>query len=661
MMTPDNLEDRSMFQRFRNLPIKHKITALILLASTVTLLMASGSLFLVQWWTTRQAITRDLRAQGQIIAANSTAALKFDDAQAATEILQALRAKPHILRASLHQPDGKILASYGAGGTALPPMLRPPINQLLFQSPYAELFQSVILNGERVGTLFMRFDVRSMERELVRPFLVILAGILAAALLSAYALSALLRPLISRPILRLAETARVVAHDRDYSVRAPPADRDEIGVLTQAFNLMLEEIQRQHLALDRSQQKMEALVHSIDGVVWECTPDTFQFTFVSRQSERLLGYTPDQWLAEPTFWQAHIHPEDRQRAVETCHQAVAQGAPYHYDYRMLAADGRVVWIRESGSLLLDKGHPVAIRGLFQDISAQKAAAAELERMNRQLLDISRQAGMAEVATGVLHNVGNVLNSVNVSATLLYDGLHQSKVASLPKLASLLESQAGDLAHFFSQDPRGRQIPGYIRNLADHLVQQQTSLLGEIEGLRKHIDHIKDIVAMQQNYAKIAGVVESVSPEQLLEDALQLNLGALERHKVIVEREYRDVPPITLEKHKALQILVNLIRNAKHALDEGAPAEKRLRLRVQPDDSMGVRIEVSDNGVGIAPENLARIFQHGFSTRTNGHGFGLHSGALAAKEMGGSLAAQSEGPGRGATFTLGLPLNPPPQR
>jgi len=642
-------------QRFRHLPIKWKVTAVVLIASMVTLILASTSLFFFQWWNTRQVIARDLLAQGRIIAANSTAALKFQDQQAAAEILAALRAKPHILHASVHQLNGETLASYGTPDESLGRALVSQPAGLAFRGPHVELLQPVVLNGQRIGSLYLRFDSRAMEREIIRPFLFIMGGTVLAALLIAFGLSTVLQPLISRPILRLADIARLVAHNRDYAVRAPAADHDEIGTLTAAFNLMLEKIQAQDAALKLSEQQMAALVHSIDGIVWECTPDTFQFTFVSRQAERILGYTPEQWAANPSFWQEHLHPKDAQQAIETCHQAVARRQPYQYEYRMVASDGRVVWIRECGVVLVENDQPLAVRGIFLDVTAQKEAAAELDQLNRRLIETSRHAGMAEVATGVLHNVGNVLNSVNVSANLVIDRLRESKIGSLPKLAALFDENAADLGRFFTSDPRGRQVPAYLGSLAKNLGAERTFVLDELDGLRKHIDHIKDIVAMQQNYARVSGVVETVAPAQLVEDALQLNAGALARHGVKLTREFQPVPLIAVEKHKVLQILVNLIRNAKYALDEGHSEEKRLHVRITAPQDERVRIEVIDNGVGIPSENLTRIFQHGFSTRKDGHGFGLHSGALTAKELGGHLTGHSAGPDTGATFTLELPL------
>src|ERR1041385_3546649 len=193
-------------------------------------------------------------------------------------------------------------------------------------------------------------------------------------------------------------------------------------------------------------------------------------------------------------------------------------------------------------------------------------------------------------------------------------------------------------------------------LSAHLAEEQNTMRNDLEQLLKHIDHIKQIVSMQQSYAKVSGVKEQVSPVQLVEDALHINGAALVRHDVRVVKEIENTPEVVTERHKVLQILVNLIRNAKYALDEGGRKDKLMTIRVNMANDKFARIQVVDTGVGIKPENLTKIFSHGFTTRRNGHGFGLHSSALAAKELGGALEAHSDGPGTGAMFTLLLPLN-----
>jgi signal transduction histidine kinase len=303
---------------------------------------------------------------------------------------------------------------------------------------------------------------------------------------------------------------------------------------------------------------------------------------------------------------------------------------------------------------LKTGEMFSFAGFIRDISARKMAEAELATTQKELLESSHQAGMAEVATGVLHNVGNVLNSVNVASTCLADSLRKSKAANLSKVVALLQEHKDNLGPFLSNNAKGKQVPGYLAQLAEHLASEQGAALKELAQLQNNIEHIKDIVTMQQSFAKMSGVTEMVQVTDLLEDALKMNSSSFLRHDIQVIREFEQVPAFTTERHKVMQILVNLVRNAKHACDDSERAEKRLILRVNHGEDR-VRISVTDNGVGIPPENLTRIFAHGFTTKKDGHGFGLHSGALAAREMGGSLSVQSDGPGHGATFTLELPL------
>jgi signal transduction histidine kinase len=298
--------------------------------------------------------------------------------------------------------------------------------------------------------------------------------------------------------------------------------------------------------------------------------------------------------------------------------------------------------------------------LQREIRERIETQAKLEESHQQLLQVSRQAGMAEVATGVLHNVGNVLNSVSVSATVVCDRLRHSEIDDLRSAATMLEEQNGRLAGFLTDDPKGKLLPQYLVQASGLLVSERDELVGEMAGVVKNIEHIKEIVAMQQTYAKVFGVMEPVPPAALVEDAIRMNAAALERHEVkLVRRIDENVPPAFVDRHKVLQILVNLLRNAKYALDEQAPAEKHVEINVSRASNGNVAIVIRDNGIGIAPENLTRIFAHGFTTKKDGHGFGLHSGALAARQMNGSLTGHSDGLGKGATFTLELPVAPPP--
>ncbi len=280
--------------------------------------------------------------------------------------------------------------------------------------------------------------------------------------------------------------------------------------------------------------------------------------------------------------------------------------------------------------------------------------AELTEAHQQLLVTSRQAGMAEVATNVLHNVGNVLNSVNVSAEAVAGKIRHFRIASLKNVAQLLREHEHHLPEFFTQDSRGKELPAYMVQLAESLAEPQKVILQEMKSLQNNIEHIKQIVSMQQGHARTSSVLETLPVVEIVEGAININSASITRHGVTLVREFEKVPPVLVDRHKVLPILVNLLSNAKHALDH-AGEDKRLTVRVAMGGKDSVQIKVIDNGAGIAPENLTRVFQHGFTTKKDGHGFGLHSGALAAREMGGKLIAESDGVGRGAVFTLELPL------
>jgi signal transduction histidine kinase len=362
-----------------------------------------------------------------------------------------------------------------------------------------------------------------------------------------------------------------------------------------------------------------------------------------------------QWLIGRTDGDVLSGEEARQRLAED-RAIIYTGRPVTGKIESIKLpSGVICWKLVTKMPWRDEhGRIIGTYGISKDITAMKEAEEKLATVHQELVHTSRQAGMAEVATGVLHNVGNVLNSVNVSATVIVAGLRQSKDEAFAKVCSLLDEHAADLGTFFSQDPRGRLVPQFLKSFSRHAGEERQRLLQEIDSLQKNIDHIKDIVAMQQSYATMAGMVESLDAATLMEDSLRMNSSALVRHDVSLVREFQKVPPVLAERGKVLQILINLIRNAKYALDEGRDSDKVLTLRLELSPDRSVRFIVSDNGVGIPSQNLTRIFAHGFTTRASGHGFGLHSSALAAKELNGSLNVESAGPGLGATFTLELP-------
>jgi len=279
---------------------------------------------------------------------------------------------------------------------------------------------------------------------------------------------------------------------------------------------------------------------------------------------------------------------------------------------------------------------------------------ELREAHLQLMEAARVAGREEIATTILHNVGNVLSSVNVSASILEQRLRQSRVALLGKVTGLLKEHQDELGRFLTDDPKGKLLPEYLTVLADALREENTGLLEEVVGLERNLDHANNIIAVQQSLAsQTVQIIEEVDVCATADDALRIQMR--QSLDIEVVRDYVRMPKLRTDRHKLLQILVNLISNARHAL-RAAPPPHRLEVRIR---DLGERVEVRvrDTGIGIPADNMLRIFQYGFTAKKDGHGFGLHSCALHARSMGGSLQAHSDGPGQGATFTLELPWEP----
>ena len=380
-------------------------------------------------------------------------------------------------------------------------------------------------------------------------------------------------------------------------------------------------------------------------------------TYSNARWQQVSGLTAAQSLGDG--WMRAVLPEDRDAVFLDWSTTDRAAREFSREYRLLTPSNELRWVHSCVSALHDSGGElVGHVGTIEDITERRHAQAELEQVHKQLLETSRHAGMAEIATNVLHNVGNILNSVNVSAGLVSSTLRTSRAQGLARAVQLMDEHAADLGDFLTLDDKGKLLPGYLSGIAQALALEQQGMTQELEQLTRSIDHIKEVVATQQSYAGNSSIVEPLQICDLAEDALRMSGEALARHQVSVVKEFSKVPVVGLDRAKVLQVLVNLISNAKNAMENMAHESRQITLRVDMVDGSSLRVSVKDEGEGIPAENLTRIFAHGFTTRKSGHGFGLHSSALAARQMGGTLTAHSDGPGQGAIFMLKLPINIP---
>ncbi len=322
-------------------------------------------------------------------------------------------------------------------------------------------------------------------------------------------------------------------------------------------------------------------------------------------------------------------------------------------------DGPSKWHATSKIPIRDlAGKIVGLVGISQDITERKQAQADLERIHKSLMDASRMAGMAEIATGVLHNIGNILNSVNISTSVVGDQIRKSEISSVTQISDLLMRNQDNLKGFLTDHPKGRLIPEFIHNLSRRLQSEQADTLKEMESLGKNIDHIKAIVAMQQGYTSGGCVIEVHQARSLVEEAMEVTRAKMKQEDVLIESVFEDTPPVLADRYKCQQILVNLLTNAQQAMDKLPEGERKIEVGIRRNGNDLAYISVRDRGIGISEEHLVRVFSHGFTTKKDGHGFGLHSAAIAAKQMGGSLECHSDGFGKGSTFTLILPILKP---
>ncbi|MHC4389221.1 MAG: PAS domain S-box protein, partial [Planctomycetota bacterium] len=406
-------------------------------------------------------------------------------------------------------------------------------------------------------------------------------------------------------------------------------------------------------AVRESEERYRAVVENTRDIIHSMTLDG-TVTFISPQVSS-LGYSIDEVVGHNIG--EFIHPDDRDHVMSDIAVTFERGETPAREFRFLKKDGSHIYVEEACSATYDGDRTVQVTGSIRDISERKCAEEELEEAHKRLVQASHQAGMAEVAADVLHNVGNVLNSINVSTTLISEKVSASKAANLKKAADMIAEHIEDLGTFLSEDARGKHIPAYLTKVTRLLIDDQADIVELLLSLAANVEHIKQVIGMQQSYAKASGVEVPTDLAEVLENAIEINSAALDRHKVRLIRDLAKLPQVNIDKQRVLQILVNLISNAKYALSKSGNQEKSITIRSYRSGEDRLRIEVIDNGVGLSKENLTKIFRHGFTTKSEGHGFGLHSGALAAKEIGGSLTAYSDGEERGAKFTLELPFRP----
>lgn len=368
----------------------------------------------------------------------------------------------------------------------------------------------------------------------------------------------------------------------------------------------------------------------------------------------ILGQDAATFQPTNESWLGLIHPEDRERIREEVARLTKSPGAVNLQYRIIRPDGELRHIKSLGAPA--EQHSQATKrfaGITLDITERIQATERELALHQKLRESAHQAGMAELATGVLHNVGNILNSLGVANSTAQRELKSLRLERLEQAAALLLDNRETLADFLTDHERGRHLPVYLPALSAQISTNCRAIQAELENTGLLLHHLSDIVSAQQALARIGTQYESVRLDELTETALRVQ--PWQNAQIEVVREYEILPSIMSNRHKLLQILVNLFSNARDALQASATDHRRVLVKLSRHGDH-VRLTVEDSGIGMSDEVQSQLWRFGFTTKKQGHGFGLHNSANAAHEIGATLTAQSDGPGLGSCFTLSVPIH-----
>ncbi|HEC18159.1 MAG TPA: PAS domain S-box protein [Gammaproteobacteria bacterium] len=551
--------------------------------------------------------------------------------------------------------------------------VQPVTDQLqkIFEKTADQLLESAFENGQEL--------TQTMYQTRISTIVFMTLGLLTGALLAI----TITRGIVP-PIQRLMIAAGQVA-EGDLNAEVMVTSRDEIGQLGNSFNTMtthlraasmkeqemLEELQALNQGLEKrveertrelesSETKIRAILDNIgEGIIVideqgkiESMNPAAERIFSFREADAiglnaalLIAISDDDGLSEREEYSDltdGIFKSSDDRQPHECQGQRSDGStfPLEFVVSTMNVDGKLLRVC-----------------ILRDVTARKETEASLAEAQNQLVDAAHKSGMADMATGVLHNIGNILNSVNLSGEEIQRTAKNSKIAGLLKANDLLLQHQDNMGEFLTQDARGKKLPDYYIKMGKVLNDEIDTIKQESQELIKKTTMMKEVINTQQAYAKTGFHSEQLNLPELIEDALKIQQASLKKWGVRLTKEYADTPPCTGQKSKLLQVITNLIKNAKEAMNDNDQFNRPKELVIETGtlNNHAAYLKVKDNGCGISPDQLNKIFNHGFTTKESGHGFGLHSSANAMTEMHGSLKVDSDGVQKGACFTVTIPI------
>ncbi len=458
-------------------------------------------------------------------------------------------------------------------------------------------------------------------------------------------------------IERALERRRLILQNREYH------ERLEDKVAEQTMSL-----ERAHHELQESERQYRTIVETArEGIL--ILDKNRNISFITQRTTSMFGYTAEEMLHKNIV---EFSDSEFSKIFDDKLTELFAGAGCQFDIKFKRKDGSILWGIVSANPLIDTENDIEpVFCMIMDITDRKVAEEELahhkahledlvkertetlEKTHKELVEKAHKAGMADIATDIVHNVGNVLNSVKTSVQVIDDVLKHSMVFSYQKANEMLRENQDNLERFLIEDERGKLLIQYFIKLEEGLFAEHQDLKTTTDRLKNMVDAIADIVSAQYSYANVDWLVEEVNLEKTVEEALSVIQQQLDSYHVKVVTQFVEIESIPIQRIKLLHSLINIFKNACEAMYETEKNQRILNISINysQENEKAVVITIRDNGIGIAPENLERIFSYGFTSKKGRYGLGLHSCANYMTEMGGKIWAENNPDGMGVSFFL----------